>query len=446
MKKLSAIVVLLGLWSVQWYAFNDIQYNWYKDSIEGLERQEYINGFESWDFLPHDKTTRAEILKIIMNASESEIYETGTQCFSDVATYIWYNKYICAGVEQEITKWYDDGNFKPNGNVTVLETLAFAVRAFDIDLSYLGEWETWFQKYQAYADQKNIIKKHAYTIDTLVSRGQAADIIYKMQKVSSGQELSQKSDGCFNFQSMQSGEYSIDMNGLKREYLLYVPDNLNAETEKWLIVAFHGRTNSNEEVRNYMKMGWGGYSRSGYQQDYIVAYPAGVGNGPFSWSEIESIEFFDAIISDISKNLCINRDKVFSVWHSLGSYMSNKTSCLRWDVIRAMVWVASNGYNWDCTGPVSSLITHLPNDPLSPYSAWERAYSLKSENNLCQTETSSIELWDLRWCQQKTSCSLWNTVIFCNSYDVYGWDQHSWPKSGADEMRDFFTKIDEYAK
>jgi len=34
-----------------------------------------------------------------------------------------------------------------------------------------------------------------------------------------------------------------------------------------------------------------------------------------------------------------------------------------------MVGVASNGYDGDCTGPVSSLITHLPGDPLSPYTA-----------------------------------------------------------------------------
>jgi len=430
----------------QSFAFTDIENNWYKNSIKWLEKQEFINGFDNWEFLPEDKTTRAEILKIIMNTAWSEVYESGTQCFTDVSTDAWFNKYICAWVNQEITKGYEDGKFKPGGNVTVLETLAFAVRAFDIDLNYLGEWDTWFQKYQAYADQKNIIKKHAYTVNTLVSRGQAADIILKMQKVKAGQELDNKSDWCFDFKWMKSGEYTADIKGVTRKYLLYVPENVSADSQKWLIVAFHWRTNDNEMVRNYMKM-WGGwYSRNGYQNDYIVAYPAWVWNGPYSWSQIESIEFFDAIITQISENLCVNRDAVFSVGHSLGSYMSNKTSCLRWDVIRWMVGVASNGYDGDCTGPVSSLITHLPGDPLSPYTAWERAYSLKSENNLCEPQTAPLEFWDLRWCQQKTSCSLWNTVIFCNAYDVYGWDQHSWPKSGADEMRDFFTNIEDYTK
>lgn len=41
-----------------------------------------------------------------------------------------------------------------------------------------------------------------------------------------------------------------------------------------LIVAFHGRTNSNEMVRDYMQLGGGSYGNQ--QTDYIVAYPAGM--------------------------------------------------------------------------------------------------------------------------------------------------------------------------
>jgi poly(3-hydroxybutyrate) depolymerase len=44
------------------------------------------------------------------------------------------------------------------------------------------------------------------------------------------------------------------MNGNIREYLLYVPAGTSNNSPKKLIVAFHGRTNSNEMVRDYMKL------------------------------------------------------------------------------------------------------------------------------------------------------------------------------------------------
>jgi len=68
-----------------------------------------------------------------------------------------------------------------------------------------------------------------------------------------------------------------------------------------------------------MQLGGGSYGSTKNQQDFVVAYPAGEGNGPYSWSSSENIDFFDALISHISENLCINRDEVFSVGHSLGS-------------------------------------------------------------------------------------------------------------------------------
>ena len=48
-----------------------------------------------------------------------------------------------------------------------------------------------------------------------------------------------------------------------------------------------------------------------------------------------------------------------------------------------MAGVASDGFRGDCTGPVASLIAHLPGDPLAGYSGGERAYSIRSEVNLC---------------------------------------------------------------
>jgi len=353
---------------------------------------------------------------------------------------------VCSWVEKWITKWYEDGRFKPWNDVTVLETLAFAVRAFEIDLDYLGEGETWYQKYQAFADSEKIIPKHAYSIDTYASRWEAANIIYRMQQVSQWKDINFNSSACGVSSSLKSWKYSLEINGTTREYILYVPSDVSKNKAKGLIVAFHGRTNDNKMVQDYMKLGGWSYGSTKNQKDFIVAYPAGMWSGPYSWAQYENIEFFDALITEISENLCVDRDRVFSVGHSLGSWMSNKVSCLRWDVIRAMVWVWSDGYYGVCTAPVTSLILHLPDDHLASYQWGLNAYRYKSEQNYCTDSEENTSLGSIKSCEEKTSCSLWNSVTFCDSYSTYGDDPHSWPEDGSDDILDFLKDIDDYTQ
>jgi len=445
MKKIFIFCVLSIFLSGNSFAFNDIEFNWYKNSILELKELWIVNGFDDGSFMPEDDTTRAEILKIILSSAEVNIAEPEESCFSDISLSMWQAKYVCSGTITGITKWYDDGTFKPNSTVTVLETLAFSLRAFDIELPQVKEEdEEWYKRYQDFAHENNIIPIHSYTVNTLISRWQAADIIYKMKLYSDKQEVNYQSIWCEVNPSLQSGEYTINVGGSSREYLLYVPSGMKKWKEMNLLVAFHGRTNSNEMVRDYMQLWWGRY---GYKQnDFIVAYPAGMWAGPYSWSQYENIELFDAIITEVSENLCVNRDAVFSVGHSLGSYMSNKVSCQRWDVIRAMAWVASSGFNGDCSGPAASLITHLPGDPLASYAGGQWSFKLKSEQNFCSSSETDTRIWDIKSCTQKTSCTTGNTVLFCNSYATYWNDQHSWPKEGSDDILDFFRDIDEYAE
>ncbi len=439
------IILFLSLFSFgSTYAFTDIENNWYKQSILELKESGVINWFNDWTYLPEDKTSRAELLKIILNSAGIEIVEPEESCFTDIFMWNWFTKYICTWTSLWVVNWYNDWTFKPNSKVSVIEALAFSARAFEIDLWETPEGEQWFERYQEFAHDSNIIPIHSYTVDTLISRGQAAELLVRMKKHADGERLDYKSVWCEMNPSLTSGSYNIEIDGVQRNYLLYVPSGMSKWKEMSLAVAFHGRTNNNQQVRDYMQL-WGG--RYGYKQDdFIVAYPAGVGAGPFSWSQQSNIKLFDAIITKVSEELCVDRDAVFTVGHSLGSYMSNKTSCLRWDVVRAMVWVASSGYRWDCTGPAASLITHLEWDPLAGYAGWVGAYNIKSEINICEDEERDTRVWDIRSCTQKTSCTDGNTVLFCNDYATYWNDQHSWPKDGSDDMLDFFRDIDKYSE
>lgn len=444
MKYLIYLCLILGFSTYQVRAFSDIEQNWYKNAILELKEDGIINGFEDGTYLPESTITRAEILKIILSSTDIKTISPEESCFLDVDANDWQAKYVCTWYENGITKGYEDGTFRPNGTVTFLEAIAFTARAFELEIEDIWEENEWYEKYQVFAHTHNIFPVHAYSKNTFITRGQAAQLIFNMRQHADGEKLDYKSIGCDINPDLKSGSYSLDIAGKQRKYLLYVPSGMRKNKEMNLVIAFHGRTNNNEMVRDYMQLGGWNY---GYKQnDFIVAYPQWLGAGLYSWSQYENIEFFDALITEISEKLCVNRDKIFTVGHSLGSYMSNKVSCQRGDVIRAMAGIASDGFNGDCSWPVSSLITHLPWDHLAAYSGWERAYRLKSEQNFCWNSEKTITLWDIRSCTQKTSCSPENTVVFCNSYSTYGNDPHSWPKEWSDDILDFFRNIDEYSK
>ncbi len=442
MKKILSVILLIFLSVSQVGAFNDVSNNWYREPILELKNQWVVSWFDDGNYVPHGFTTRAELLKILLNSAEIELTtDWEKSCFSDVSTDIWYAKYICTAQELWLAKWYDDGTFAPQWDLTVLEALTFASRVFDLDLRESAQDEDWFDRYIEFAHEEEIIPQNAYTNDTLVTRGQVAEIILRVQQYSNGDKLSYESIWC-DVNGLETGSYTLEVNGVQREYLLYVPSTF-FNKELGLIVAFHGRTNSNEQVRDYMVLWWGSYGDTRKQKDYIVAYPAGIWPGPRSWGEPENIDFFDTLIRHIADNACISRDKVFSIGHSLGSYMSNKVSCLRGDVIRAMVGVASSGYDGTCTWPSSSLIMHLQQDHLASYIGWKRAYNIRSEKNLCSDETQEVQI-NGNTCEQKTSCSQGNTTIFCNSYDTYGDDPHSWPESGWAMMFEYLENIESY--
>jgi hypothetical protein len=129
MKKTSFIlsfVFCLLSFGVSFASFSDIQYSWYKDSIQSLDDQDLTDGYGDGRYGTENNITRAEILTMLLRASDITLPEiSDEQCFPDVKTSMWYHKYICTAHALEIANGFDDGKFKPNNTVTTLEALAF---------------------------------------------------------------------------------------------------------------------------------------------------------------------------------------------------------------------------------------------------------------------------------------------------------------------------------
>lgn len=416
------------------FAFNDIQTNWYKDSIIELKEAGIINGFENGDFLPRDSITRAELLKIILLLWKIEIQEPTQTCFSDVALTQWYAKYICSASTLEIAKGYEDATFSPNGKITVLEALAFATRAFKVTLPETQEGENWYDKYITYAHTNNIIPNNAYTKDTLVSRGQAVEIISNIAKISAGETLDYKSAGCESGELLQS-KNTLTVDGVERSYLLQMPPNYDPSKAYPLVIGVHGRTNSNQMVKDYMGLSRVGKSR-GDSREVIAIYPAGSGKWPYSWEWQANLDFIDSMLTQVTQTLCVDRSQVHVIGHSMGAHYANKLACLRGDIFASLSAVWGGGYGKDCTWPVASIIYHRPDDHLEAFSSGKSAVEIRKKINQCTWEPITKEFGGVS-CQVWKECSIGNPVAFCTDYDTLLNDPHSWPTIHAEGMYEF---------
>lgn len=76
--------------------------------------------------------------------------------------------------------------------------------------------------------------------------------------------------------------------------------------------------------------------------------------------------FFDRMLESISKEYCIDRDRVFSYGFSMGGFFTNLLACERGDVVRASAAIAGGLAGSNCTDKVASWYLHDLNDTTIP--------------------------------------------------------------------------------
>ena len=431
------LIILFGIESVS-ASFPDIENSFYRDSVQILSGEWVISGFSDGTFWPEKTITRAEILKIYLKAKWIKIENTPTKrCFKDVGVTLWYHSYICEWVRLGIVKWFDNGTFGPDKPVTTLEALAMGLRLYSLTPTTTTPWYT---GYRDFAETNNILDSASYSLVTPISRGKASELILKIREYSVKRTpLQNLSRGCTKPGNL-SGTNIIPIAWKDRSYILSIPSGYTRGKSVWLIVAIHGRTNSNTTVRWYMWLEWG---RWGSQSDYIVAYPAGIDawGGGRSWSSDENITFFDQIVRDIWDTYCVDRSLIFVAAHSLGAWFASKLACVRGDMIRGIGMVGGGGWTSSCNStPTASLIFQNADDRLSSPASARATEKMMRGANTCGAKTEPVTIGSLT-CQKWQDCTTGNPVIWCEGYGTYGNDPHSWPTTGGNDILNFFRGL-----
>ena len=148
----------------------------------------------------------------------------------------------------------------------------------------------------------------------------------------------------FNASSVFSDHRTIIHEGVEREYLVHVPENLNNDSP--IVFVIHGYTGSAEGIAAYS-----GMNSIADREGFIAVYPQGTidsyGNAFFNVgyefnddSPINDVSFIRELVKSISQEFNLKRKRAFATGMSNGGDMSYLLACTSSDLFKAVAPVA----------------------------------------------------------------------------------------------------------
>ena len=237
----------------------------------------------------------------------------------------------------------------------------------------------------------------------------------------------------------------LTVGGVTRRLIMVVPVDYQPDRPHALVVAFHGRTNDNQQVRRYYGL------ESAVRVSTVFVYPAGINHGNrFSWSDpadpaerLRDYALFDALVARIGSDYCIDRQRIYAVGHSLGAWFVNSLACARGEQLRAIATVAGGISAGRCRGRVAALLLHNPNDRLVPFAQGEAARDrLRQQNEL--SGRSTVLSGPLN-CRRYGPVAHRYPVVWCaHDYNLNRrgrYYPHQWPPGTGDRIMRFFEAL-----
>ncbi len=197
------------------------------------------------------------------------------------------------------------------------------------------------------------------------------------------------------------------VSGQLRHYQVFVPASYDPQVPLRLIFTFHGLGGNGDQIRSYLSL----ETESAGQA--LIVYPDGrvVPNiGRTGWEEAD-LSFFDVMLSELSRDYCVDLGRVFATGHSFGGYMTNLVGCQRGDIVRAVAPVSGGTIGGVCRGPVAAWLAHGDNDPTVAQSEGIAARDQWRQVNGCGTTTVPTSEPD---CQSYEGCPADAPVTWCS--------------------------------
>ena len=198
----------------------------------------------------------------------------------------------------------------------------------------------------------------------------------------------------FHSSLLVSDQRMVIHEGVEREYIIHVPENLNQDSP--IVFVIHGYTGSAEGIAAYT-----GMNNIAEREGFIAVYPQGTidsnGNTFFNVgyefnddSSINDVSFIRELVRSISQEFNLKRKKAFATGMSNGGDMSYLLACTSSDLFKAVAPVAGvlmKGLKDSCelSSPVPIFEIHGTADKISLFEGdlnneggWGAYYDLPS--------------------------------------------------------------------
>ena len=193
----------------------------------------------------------------------------------------------------------------------------------------------------------------------------------------------------FTFYEGQAN-YSLNHNGLDREYILYIPPNIESRTNLPVIFNFHGYQGRANQFFNMTDL-----IDIANENGVVLVYPQGapLDGGPSHWnaaplnsstpsfvnkSNVNDLEFFFNLLDDVNQNNILDLNRVYAIGYSNGGMFSHFLACNTENIFAAIGDVAGtmllDTYN-NCnpSSPVPVLKIHGTSDNVVSYNGFAQA-------------------------------------------------------------------------
>jgi poly(3-hydroxybutyrate) depolymerase len=207
-----------------------------------------------------------------------------------------------------------------------------------------------------------------------------------------------RSSGCDAAEWPASGNFTIDVDGTQREYIVKIPDAYDAGTAYKLVFAWHGLGGTAAQIA----MGFrGGYYGLENRANGTTIFVAGQGletmnGGGAGWPNTNGrdVAFVRALLDWLRSSYCIDEERIFSVGMSYGGIMSNTLGCALGDVFRAIAPMSGSGPRFfgggNCVGQVAAWLSHGNMDEVVTFESGVGSRDHWIETNHCTTETMPV--------------------------------------------------------
>ncbi len=194
---LAGVLALVPFVQVSLARFSDVPATHpYAAAIQYVQDQGIVTGYPDGTFRPDQRINRAEFIKLVMDmtfgnavslcdpAATILFPDTGERMmlsFPDVPASSWYARHACIAKQNRIVAGYPDGTFRPTNNISFAEAAKIIVNAMAIPTS---PDPVWYKPFMNALAGKNAIPSSITGPDALLTRGEMAEVIYRLKNAS----------------------------------------------------------------------------------------------------------------------------------------------------------------------------------------------------------------------------------------------------------------------